>query len=63
MKVTLEQSIKNMLDNHHQLQVKKGPYYDKWLRNYHRAVEPICQQEKSRYALGMKAFLDQTKKH
>lgn len=59
MDTELERSRNAMMDNIHQLQLKKGPYYNKWLRGYRQAVDPICKKSGNRWAQGMKAFLDQ----
>lgn len=62
----IEQSLKCMIDNIHQLQVKKGPYYDKWLRHYRQAVECHCVSLCKNYNWGswldgMNAYLKREK--
>jgi len=60
----IENSIDRFIEEVRQLQSRKGPYYDKWLKNYTKTVKEQCvkiaDRYKQHYSLqGMESFLSQ----
>ncbi|GAI38061.1 unnamed protein product [marine sediment metagenome] len=58
----IEDSVDRMLSEMRQLRDKKGPYYEKWLKNYRRSVTTHCRKiakhyKQSRWLQGMEGFL------
>lgn len=58
----IEDSLNRYIAGVRQLQKRKGPHYDKWLRNYTRSVEEKCVKiadhyNRPRWLLGMRLWL------
>lgn len=58
----IEESIERFVQEIRQLQMKKGPYYDKWLKNYTASVTGHCVKiakhyNRPRWLRGMERWL------